>query len=44
MYTLGFVLSFLRAWFAGHASPITTIACTHPSDEELCSRVKGLPC
>lgn len=35
---------FLAQRFARHASPITTIIYTHPSDEELYAGVKDLPC
>ena len=35
---------FLAQRFARHASPITTIIYTHPSDEELYAGVRDLPC
>ncbi len=35
---------FLAQRFAWHASPITTIIYTHPSDEELYEGVRDLPC
>ncbi len=35
---------FLAQRFARHASPITTIIYTHPSDEELYEGVRDLPC
>ena len=35
---------FLAQRFARHASPLTTIVYTHPSDEELYKGVKDLPC
>jgi site-specific recombinase XerC len=35
---------FLAQRFARHASPLTTIVYTHPSDEELQERVRGLGC
>lgn len=35
---------FLAQRFARHASPITTIIYTHPSDEEMAQRVRHLPC
>jgi integrase len=33
---------FLTQRFARHASPLTTTAYTHPSDEELYSRIDGI--
>jgi len=33
---------FLTQRFARHASPVTTVAYTHPSDEELYSRIERL--
>ena len=33
---------FLAQRFARHASPLTTIIYTHPSDEEMLSRVRRL--
>jgi len=30
--------------FARHASPLTTVVYTHPSDEEMFSRLRDLPC
>ena len=35
---------FLAQRFARHASPLTTVAYTHVSDEELSRRVRGLAC
>ncbi len=35
---------FLAQRFARHASALTTIVYTHPSDEELYAGVKNLPC
>ena len=35
---------FLAQRFARHASPLTTIVYTHPSDEELREGVRGLRC
>jgi site-specific recombinase XerC len=35
---------FLAQRFARHASPITTIVYTHPSDEELYRGIRDLPC
>jgi len=35
---------FLAQRFARHASPLTTVVYTHPSDEEMASRVCRLPC
>jgi len=35
---------FVAQRFARHASPITTIIYTHPSDEELYAGVRDLPC
>ena len=35
---------FLAQRFARHVSPLTTVIYTHPSDEEMASRVRGLPC
>jgi len=35
---------FLAQRFARHASPITTIIYTHPSDEELYEGIRELPC
>jgi integrase/recombinase XerC len=35
---------FLAQRFARHASPLTTVAYTHVSDEELFLRVRGLAC
>ena len=34
---------FLAQRFARHASPLTTVIYTHPSDDEMASRVRGLP-
>ena len=33
---------FLTQWFARHANPITTVAYTHPSDEELYENIGGI--
>ena len=33
---------FLTQRFARHANPITTVAYTHPSDEELYSAIAGI--
>ena len=35
---------FLAQRFARHASPLTTVRYTHPSDEELREVVRGLRC
>ena len=35
---------FLAQRFARHVSPLTTTAYTHPSDEELHGKVRGLAC
>jgi site-specific recombinase XerD len=35
---------FLAQRFARHASPLTTVIYTHPSDEELRKSVQELPC
>lgn len=35
---------FLAQRFARHVSPLTTTVYTHPSDEELWSRIRGLAC
>ncbi len=35
---------FLAQRFARHASPLTTTVYTHPSDEEMRERVRGLGC
>ena len=35
---------FLAQRFARHVSPLTTVVYTHPSDEELHGRVRGLAC
>ena len=35
---------FLAQRFARHVSPLTTTAYTHPSDQELFAKVRGLPC
>jgi site-specific recombinase XerC len=35
---------FLAQRFARHASPLTTIVYTHPSDEELYEGIRDLPC
>jgi integrase/recombinase XerC len=35
---------FLAQRFARHLSPLTTTVYTHPSDQEMAGRVRGLPC
>ena len=35
---------FLAQRFARHASPLTTTAYTHPSDDEMLGRLRGLSC
>jgi hypothetical protein len=35
---------FLAQRFARHASPLTTIVYTHPSDEELYEGIRDLTC
>ena len=35
---------FLAQRFARHASPLTTTVYTHPSDDEMALRVRGLRC
>ena len=35
---------FLAQRFARHASPLTTVVYTHPSDEEMPGKVRGLDC
>ena len=35
---------FLAQRFARHMSPLTTVVYTHPSDEEMAGRVRGLSC
>ena len=35
---------FLAQRFARHVSPLTTTVYTHPSDEEMWQRVRGLTC
>jgi hypothetical protein len=35
---------FLAQRFARHLSPLTTTIYTHPSDEELSSRIRDLLC
>ncbi len=35
---------FLAQRFARHVSPLTTVVYTHPSDEEMQARVRGLVC
>ena len=35
---------FLAQRFARHASPLTTVIYTHPSDDEMRDRVRGLGC
>ncbi len=35
---------YLAQRFARHASPLTTTVYTHPSDQEMAGRVRGLAC
>jgi hypothetical protein len=35
---------FLAQRFARHASPLTTVVYTHPSDEELYAGIRDLRC
>jgi integrase/recombinase XerC len=35
---------FLAQRFARHVSPLTTTVYTHPSDQEMAGRVRGLEC
>jgi len=35
---------FLAQRFARHVSPLTTVIYTHPSDEEMYRKLRGLPC
>jgi len=35
---------FLAQRFARHASPLTTTIYTHPSDDEMSNRLRGLEC
>ena len=35
---------FLAQRFARHVSPLTTTVYTHPSDEEMASRLRSLTC
>ena len=35
---------FLAQRFARHASPLTTVTYTHPSDDEMSNRLRGLEC
>ena len=35
---------FLAQRFARHASPLTTVVYTHPSDDEMGARLRGLEC
>jgi hypothetical protein len=35
---------FLAQLFTRHVSPLATVIYTHPSDEELFERVRGLSC
>jgi site-specific recombinase XerC len=35
---------FLAQRFARHSSPLTTVIYTHPSDDELRSQIRALPC
>ena len=35
---------FLAQRFARHASPLTTVTYTQPSDDEMSNRLRGLEC
>jgi site-specific recombinase XerC len=35
---------FLAQRFARHVSPLTTVVYTHPSDQEMAERLRGLSC
>jgi len=35
---------FLAQRFARHASPLTTVVYTHPSDQEMAEKLKGMAC
>jgi hypothetical protein len=35
---------FLAQRFARHASPLTTTIYTHPSDQEMFDRLRGMEC
>ena len=35
---------FLAQRFARHASPLTTVIYTHPSDQEMYDRLRGMEC
>jgi site-specific recombinase XerC len=35
---------FLAQRFARHASPLTTVVYTHPSDDEMCAKLRALTC
>ena len=35
---------FLAQRFARHASPLTTTVYTHPSDDEMCAKLRGIGC
>ena len=35
---------FLAQWFARHVAPLTTTVDTHPSDDEMSSRLRDLAC
>ncbi len=35
---------FLAQRFARHVSPLTTVVYTHPSDDEMQEKVRGLAC
>jgi hypothetical protein len=35
---------FLAQRFAKHVSPLTTTVYTHPSDDEMCGKLRGLTC
>ncbi|MBZ5640823.1 MAG: hypothetical protein LAO51_18960 [Acidobacteriia bacterium] len=35
---------FLAQRFARHVSPLTTVVYTHPRDEEMRGKVRGLAC
>jgi len=35
---------FLAQRFARHASPLTTVVYTHPSDQEKAEKLRGMAC
>ena len=35
---------FIAQRFARHASPLTTVIYTHPSDQEMFERLRGMEC